>query len=73
MGASIVVSQYLGKKDREALSLAIGNCIILTAISTTIVMLIAVLFTRPLLVVLYGLLFWLREFPQYCVSVSSFI
>lgn len=52
MGASIVVSQYLGKKEREALSLAIGNCIILTAIATGIAMLLAVLFTRPLLVVL---------------------
>ena len=52
VGASIVVSQYLGKKDREALSFAIGNCIILTAISVGIVMALAVLFTRPLLDVL---------------------
>lgn len=52
MGASIVVSRYLGKKDREALSLAIGNCIILTALATGIVMLLAVLLTRPLLVIL---------------------
>lgn len=52
MGASIVISQYLGKRDREALSFAIGNCIILTAISVGIVMVLAILFTRPLLDVL---------------------
>ena len=52
MGANIVVSQYLGKRDREALSFAIGNCIILTAISVGIVMVLAILFTRPLLDVL---------------------
>ncbi len=52
MGASIVVSQYLGKRDKEALSFAIGNCIILTAISVGIVMVLAILFTRPLLDVL---------------------
>lgn len=47
MGASIVVAQYLGAKNREALSGAIGNCLILTAISVLAVMTLAVLFTRP--------------------------
>lgn len=49
MGASIVVSQYLGAKNREALSLAIGNCILLTAASVVLVMAFALLFTNPLL------------------------
>lgn len=49
MGASIVVSQYQGRRDREALSLTVGNCIILTAISVGLVMLLAILFTKPLL------------------------
>ncbi len=52
MGASIVVAQYLGAKNREALSGAIGNCLILTAISVLAVMTLAVLFTRPLLEVM---------------------
>lgn len=49
MGASILVSQYLGARNREALSLAIGNCILLTAASVILVMAFALLFTNPLL------------------------
>lgn len=49
MGASIMVSQYFGAKDREALSHTIGNCIILTVISSIIVAILGILLTRPLL------------------------
>ena len=34
MGASIMVAQYFGAKQREELSYTIGNCISLTAIAT---------------------------------------
>jgi len=49
MGASIMVSQYFGAKDREALSHTVGNCIVLTIISALFVSVIGVLVARPLL------------------------
>lgn len=49
MGASIMVSQYFGAKQREELSYTIGNCISLTAIVVVIVMIVSVLVVRPLL------------------------
>ncbi|MBQ7925179.1 MAG: MATE family efflux transporter [Lachnospiraceae bacterium] len=49
MGASIMVAQYFGAKQREELSYTIGNCITLTAISVGIVMVVAVIVVRPLL------------------------
>lgn len=52
MGASIMVAQYFGARDREALSHTIGNCIVLTIISTVIVMVFGTIATRPLLVLL---------------------
>ena len=48
-GAGIAVSQNFGAKDREQLSVSIGNCITLTAITTLVIMLIGPLVTRPLL------------------------
>ncbi|MDI9520564.1 MAG: MATE family efflux transporter [Bacillota bacterium] len=41
-GAGILVSQYFGAKDRQGLSLAIGNCITLTAIVSVIIMALGV-------------------------------
>ncbi len=52
MGASIMVAQYFGAKQREELSYTIGNCISLTAIATGIIMVVAVLVVRPLLEIL---------------------
>ena len=52
MGAGILVAQYFGAKQREELSYTIGNCITLTAIASGIIMVLAVLVTRPLLVLL---------------------
>jgi len=49
MGASIMVAQYFGAKQREELSYTIGNCISLTAIATAIIMVVAVIVVRPLL------------------------
>lgn len=51
-GAGIMVSQYLGAKKREELSVTIGNSIVLTAIATVIIMVVATLAARPLLVLL---------------------
>ena len=52
MGASIMVSQYFGARQREELSYTVGNCIVLTAIASLIVMALSVLVTRPLLEIL---------------------
>lgn len=52
MGASIMVSQYFGARDRKALSHTIGNCIVLTIIASVFVMIVGTLVARPLLVLL---------------------
>jgi len=52
MGAGILVAQYFGAKQREELSYTVGNCITLTAIASAIIMVLAVIVTRPLLVLL---------------------
>jgi len=52
MGASIMVSQYFGAKNRKDLSATIGNCIVLTALASIFVMVVATMLTRPLLLLL---------------------
>lgn len=52
MGASIMVSQYFGAKNRKDLSSTIGNCIVLTALASVFVMVFATMLARPLLVLL---------------------
>lgn len=52
MGTSIMVAQYFGAKQREELSYTVGNSILLTAIATGIIMLLALVLVRPLLVML---------------------
>lgn len=49
MGSGIMVSQYLGARNREALSKTIGTSIVLTAIASLLVMVVATLAARPLL------------------------
>ncbi|ADL07292.1 MATE family efflux transporter [Thermosediminibacter oceani] len=49
-GASIMVAQYFGAKDRERLSRSIGVCITLTAIVSTLIMVISPFAIRPMLV-----------------------
>lgn len=53
VGAGIMVSQYFGAKEREKLSITIGNCITLTGIATLFVMVVASLVARPLLELLH--------------------
>ena len=52
MGASIMVSQYFGAKNRKDLSATIGNCIVLTALASIFVMVVATMLTKPLLLLL---------------------
>ncbi len=48
-GATIVVSQYFGAKDRERLSHAVGTTITLTIISGIIMSIVGMVLSRPLL------------------------
>lgn len=52
VGASIMVSQYLGARNKEALSMTIGTCIVLTGIASLLVMVFATVAARPLLEIL---------------------
>lgn len=49
MGASIMVAQYFGAKQREDLSYTVGNCILLTAIAVAMIMVLSIFLVRPLL------------------------
>lgn len=49
VGAGVMVSQYFGAKEREELSLTIGNCITLTVFSSILIMIVGSLCSRPLL------------------------
>lgn len=49
VGAGIMVSQYLGARNREALSMTIGSCIVLTGIASLLVMVFATIAVRPML------------------------
>lgn len=49
VGASIMVSQYFGARDRENLSQTVGTSILLTGIVSLIIMVMATLLSRPLL------------------------
>ncbi|MBR6558837.1 MAG: MATE family efflux transporter [Clostridia bacterium] len=48
-GASVMVSQYFGAKNRKALSYTVGNCITITAISCVGLIVVATPFIRPVL------------------------
>lgn len=48
-GAGIVISQYFGAKNREALSKSIGNCITLAGIATAAIMIVGPIIARPML------------------------
>lgn len=48
-GAGILVAQYFGAKNREKLSLTIGNCLTLTALAAVFIMAIGLTFTRTVL------------------------
>ena len=49
VGAGIMVSQYLGARNREALSMTIGTCVVLTGIASLLVMVFATVAVRPML------------------------
>ena len=48
-GAGIMVSQYFGAKQREQLSMTVGNCMTLTLLSSLVITVLGVVITRPLM------------------------
>jgi len=48
-GANIMVAQYFGAKNRDALSHTIGNCVTVTALCCILLMAVCTPFVRPLL------------------------
>lgn len=48
-GASIMISQYFGAKNRDGLSFTVGNCITATAIACVVLILVGAPFIRPVL------------------------
>lgn len=51
-GAGIVISQFYGAKDREGLSMAVGNCLMLSLIASLLLTVVGPLATRPFLLFL---------------------
>ena len=65
VGASIVVSQYFGARQRESLSRSIGACVVLTGIASLIIMAVGPLVTMPLLRLLRtpeSIIYWCRNY-----------
>lgn len=64
-GAGILVSQYFGAKNREALSKTICNCLTLTLIATGIIMLLGPFLSEPLLRLIdtpESIIAWCKEY-----------
>ena len=64
-GAGIVVSQSFGARDRQGLTVSIGNCLSLSMVATIIIMVIGPLITMPLLTLLgtpESILYWCRDY-----------
>ena len=75
-GAGIVVSQRFGAKDREGLSMAIGNCITLSAIASVVIMIVGPLISWPLLNLLStptSIIGWCAEYLNiYFIGIAGF-
>ncbi len=64
-GASIVVSQYVGAKEREKLSRSIGTALMLTVLVSVFIMIVGPVITMPLLRLLKTpdtIIDWCREY-----------
>lgn len=75
-GAGIVISQSFGAKDRESLSMYIGNCITLAAIASVFVMIIGPIITMPMLRLLStpeSIIDWCADYLKiFFIGVSGF-
>ena len=69
-GASIMVSQYFGAKNREGLSYTVGNCITVTAIASVGLIVVATPFIKPVLELLNtpaSIIDWCADYLMICL------
>ena len=75
-GASIVVSQSFGARDRKTLSNCIGNCITLSAIASIVIMVVGPLISMPMLKLLgtpESIIGWCAEYLNiYFLGIVGF-
>ncbi len=75
-GAGIVVSQSFGARDREGLTVSIGNCLSLSLLATVVIMAIGPLITMPLLTMLgtpNSIIYWCRDYLNiYFIGIIGF-
>ena len=75
-GAGIVVSQSFGARDREGLSNAIGNCILLSVVATVFIMAVGPLVTMPMLTMLgtpESIIDWCAQYLNiYYMGIAGF-
>ena len=65
VGASIMVSQFFGARQRESLSKSIGTCVVLTGVASLIIMIVGPMVTMPLLRLLRtpeSIILWCRNY-----------
>ncbi|HAE81275.1 MAG TPA: MATE family efflux transporter, partial [Lachnoclostridium sp.] len=75
VGASIMVSQYFGARQREALSKAIGSCMIATGVASLFIMIAGPLISGPLLRLLgtpESIIGWCEEYLFIiCIGIAG--
>ena len=74
-GAAIMVSQYFGARKRDELSITIGNSIVLTAIASVVIMIVATIAARPLLILLKtpdSILDWCTSYLRILLYILPF-
>ena len=65
VGASIMVSQYFGAREREELASTVGTCVTLTALASALIMFAGPLIVPPLLHLLNtpeSIFYWCRDY-----------
>ncbi len=74
-GVGILVAQFFGAKDREKLSITIGNCLTLGIISSVFIMIVGSLITVPLLNLLdtpQSIMKWCTDYLLICfIGISG--
>lgn len=75
-GASIIVSQNYGARDRKGLSKAIGHCLILSLVASVFLMIVGPLITMPMLRLLgtpESIIYWCADYLKiYFLGIAGF-
>ena len=75
-GAGVVVAQSFGAKDREGLSVNIGNCLTMSGIASLVIMILGPLIARPFLELLgtdIDIIDWCNDYLNiYFIGIAGF-